>query len=284
RRDPTPHRSPRSLRNEDGGTVCHRKWRKSSESGRKARTSSSSAWARSSPPAKSRKKTLSSIWSRASIARKKEKAGIDGHRPPYPLSRDVLRSRDLSNGMILVEYLAGFVEPEGNLGSGGLREAGRTNIPRQIEIYNEASRATLYRAPAIPDPNAYPRGDAGERPEGHPAADLRHAGRLHLGRLPHRLAQRSPRHDRLHPLGRAYVVQGRRQARQGGHRQAHLAPRRQDERLHGHGLHDVLRDDPRERDGHGPHDRIGEDAQRGLRSEGGRGRADGRHQRAGGRG
>src|SRR5437773_11297801 len=161
--------------------------------------------------------------------------------------------------MILVEYLAGFVELEVTSAPGVFGER-VARIPSAIMTWIVGPRATLYRAPAIPDPNAHPRGDAGQRPEGHPAADLRHAGRLHLGRLPHRLAQRSPRHDRLHPLGRAYAVQGRRQARQGGHRQAHLAPRREDERLHGHGLHDVLRDDPRERDGHGPHDRIGEDA------------------------
>src|SRR5438552_17357120 len=156
RRDPTPHRSPRSLRNEDGGTVCHSKLRKSPKSGRRARRSSSSRRARSSPPAKSRKKTLSSIWNRASIARRKEKAGIDGHRPPYHLSRDVLRSRDLSNGMILVEYLARFVEPEGNLGSRGLRGAGRPNSECDCDLARGTSGNSISRArdsgPECPPP------------------------------------------------------------------------------------------------------------------------------------
>src|SRR3989441_1206507 len=193
-------------------------------------------------------------------------------------------------------------EPRDSVPGGALPAHEGTQRKRTVLLKNRPTSALILRIsravgqrskscgqvdiarPPCHRPDAHPRRDAGQWPEGHPPTDPGHAGAIDVGRLPDRLPERGPRHDRLHPLGRAHAVQGRRQARQGRHRQDDLPPRRKDERLHRHRLHDVLRDDSRERDGHGPHDRVGAHAQRRVRPERGRGRADGRHQRARGRG
>src|SRR2546425_4444126 len=72
----------------------------------------------------------------------------------------------------------------------------------QLDIARPPSRAS----------DAHPRRDPGQRLEGDPPADPGHEGPVHVGRLPDRLAGRGPPDDRLHPLGRAYSVPGRRQA------------------------------------------------------------------------
>src|SRR5438046_8658100 len=109
--------------------------------------------------------------------------------------------------MLSAEFFAGVVDAEVYRGLQGSSGTGSPEFLSAIVTWIVGPRATLYRAPAIPDPNAHPRGDAEERPEGHPAADLRHEGCLHLARLPHRLAQRGSRHDGPHPLALAGVGQ-----------------------------------------------------------------------------
>src|SRR5437870_8498133 len=77
RRDAQANRSPRSLRHEDGGTLCHSKLRKSRRSGRRAKRSWSSRPVRSSPLAKSRRRISSSIWKHpaSELRRVKEEIG-----------------------------------------------------------------------------------------------------------------------------------------------------------------------------------------------------------------
>src|SRR3989454_5717656 len=89
RRDAQANRSPRSLRHEDGGTLCHSKLRKSRRNGRSRKRSWSSKPARCSPLAKSRKRTLSSTLKVRNFVprRGKEETGVpSSFTDPWPNS------------------------------------------------------------------------------------------------------------------------------------------------------------------------------------------------------
>src|SRR5438876_9099863 len=79
-----------------------------------------------------------------------------------------------------------------------VRMIARVGLPTRvnwIQLY-------IARSPFV-GPDADSCGDPGERPEGRPPANPGNEGPVHVGRVPHRLPQRGPRHDRPDPCVRA---------------------------------------------------------------------------------